>query len=156
MILEGFTGCSEGRKIMKQSYLAVRAVLGLVAVIHIGIGLIGVIPTTPLSVVLVFYGGALQFSPQIAYLLQMFGAYMLTIGGLCVYAIWNPAKNRGIIHGIIFLLLFRGIQRILSVGQVQIVFGTVPGYYWTQTVLFLLVGLALIWLRPRAADTTGG
>jgi hypothetical protein len=140
---------------MKESYLPVRAVLGLVAVLHIAIGLIGVIPTTPLSIVLVFYGGALQFSPQIAYLLQMFGAYMLTIGGLCLYAIWNPVKNRGIIHGIIFLLLLRGIQRILSAGEASRVFGVLPGYYWTQTVLFLVVGLALIWLRPKVAEAAG-
>ncbi len=123
------------------------------AVIHIAIGLIGIIPTTPLSIVLVFYGGALQFSPQIAYLLQMFGAYMLTIGALCIYAVWDPAKNRYIIHGMIFLLLLRGIQRILSAGQVVTVFGVVPDYYWIQTALFLIVGLALVWLRPRTTGT---
>jgi hypothetical protein len=137
---------------MKQAYLPVKIVLALVAVVHIAVGLIGVIPSTPLSTALVFYGGALQFSPQIAYLLQMFGAYMLTMGGLCIYALWDPVKNRHIIHAIIFLLLFRGFQRILSVGQVNTVFGMVPGYYWVQTILFLVVALALIWLRPGAGQ----
>jgi hypothetical protein len=137
---------------MKQSYLPVKLVLGLVAAIHLVIGLLGVIPTSPLSIVLVFYGGALQFSPQISYLLQIFGAYMLAIGVLCLYPIWDPVKHRSVIHGMIFLLLFRGVQRILSAGQAQTVFGLVPQYYWVQTVLFLAVGLALFWLRPKAAE----
>jgi len=137
---------------MKDSYLPVKLVLGLVAAIHLTIGLLGVIPGSPLSIALVFYGGALQFSPQIAYLLQIFGAYMLTIGVVCIYPIWNPVKHRSIIHGIIFLLLFRGFQRILAVGQAQTALGIVPEYYWTQTVLFLVVGLALVWLRPKASE----
>jgi hypothetical protein len=137
-----------------REHLPVRIVLAVVGVIHVVVGIIGILPSTPLSTVLVFYGGALQFSPQIAYLLQMFGAYMLTIGVICIFAILNPVKNRSIIHGIIFLLFFRGIQRIVSIGQVGTVFGLVPGYYWIQTILFLLAALALLWLRPRTAEVT--
>ena len=137
---------------MKQSYVAVRVVLGIVAVAHIVTGLVGIMPNSPLSVALVLYGGALQFSPQIAYLLQIGGAYMLTIGAFSIYAIWNPAKSRNIIHGIIFLLSLRGIQRILYAGEVDTVFGQVPGYYWIQTVLFLAVAVALILFRPKAVE----
>jgi hypothetical protein len=134
---------------MHRPYIPLRVVLGLVAVLHLFIGIFGVIPSSPLSFVLVFYGGALQFSPQIAHLLQIFGAYMLTIGVLCIYAIWDPVRHKSVIHGIIFLLLLRGIQRILTLGQVPIVFGLVPDYYWIQTFLFLAVGVGLLWLRPR-------
>jgi hypothetical protein len=74
---------------------------------------------------------------------------MLTVGVLCIYGLWNPVRHKSIIHGIIFLLLFRGIQRIVTVSQVPTVFGLVPDYYWIQTFLFLAVGLALLWLRPR-------
>lgn len=139
---------------MQMSYAPLKAVLGLVAVIHIFIGILGVIPSTPLSIVLAFYGGALQFSPQIGFLLQIFGAYMLAIGFLSVYAVWNPVKNRSIVHGLVFLLLFRGIQRIFTYGQLESVFGVVPEYFWVQTVLFLAVGIALLWLRPKAAEST--
>jgi hypothetical protein len=70
---------------------------------------------------------------------------MLTVGVLCIYALWNPVKNRSIVHCIIFLHLSRGIQRILSLSQIKMVFGLVPQYYWIQTALFLVVGLALLW-----------
>ena len=137
---------------MNQPYLPVKIVLGIVAVSHIVTGLIGILPSMPLSYVLVLYGGALQFSPQIAYLLQIFGAYMLTIGVASIYAMWDPVKNRSIIHVLAFLLLFRGVQRILSSGEVHTVFGLIPGYYWLQTILFLGVALALLWFRPRAVQ----
>jgi hypothetical protein len=138
---------------LNQPYLHVKVVLGIVALAHIITGLVGVIPGVPLSIVLVFYGGALQFSPQIAYLLQMFGAYMLTIGVLCLYAIRNPVQNRNIILGIAFLLLFRGGQRmLLSSSQAYRVFGMVPAYYRIQTALFVGVALALLWFRPQAVE----
>ncbi len=137
---------------MKQSYLPLKIILGIVALAHIVTGLNGIIPGIPLSIVLVLYGGALQFSPQIAHLLYMFGAYMLTVGALCIYAIWDPVKNRSIIHCIIFLLFLRVIQRVLAAGQASTIFGVVPEYYWAQTILFLAAGLALVWLRPKAAE----
>jgi hypothetical protein len=139
---------------MTQSHLPLRLVLALVGLIHILIGLIGVIPGFPLSYALVFYGGALKFSSNIAYLLHIFGAYMLTIGVMCIYALWNPLKNKSIVHCIIFLLLFRGIQRIVYLRQVETVFGMVPQYYWIQTALFIIVAIALIWFRPRASRET--
>jgi membrane-associated PAP2 superfamily phosphatase len=48
---------------MAQAHLPLRIVLALVAAIHIVIGLVEIIPGVPLSYVLVFYGGALRFSP---------------------------------------------------------------------------------------------
>jgi hypothetical protein len=137
---------------MQKSNLPVRLVLVLVAGAHIVTGLVGVIPSVPLSIALVFYSGALQFSPQIAHLIHMFGVYMLTIGALCIYAIWDPVKHKSIIHGMIFLLLFRGIQRILMADQAVVVFGVLPDYYWIQTILFLLAGLALLWFLPKRAE----
>jgi hypothetical protein len=139
---------------MQHSHVALRIVLAATAFLHLAIGLVGVIPSSPLSIALVLYGGALQFSPQIAYLVQIFGAYMLTIGALCVYSIWDPVKNKSIIHGMIFLLLFRGCQRILTVGPAETAYGLVPDYYWIQTALFLIVGLALLFLRPKSTRAT--
>jgi hypothetical protein len=139
---------------MRHPYIALRIVLTAAAILHLAIGLVGVTPSSPLSIALVLYGGALQFSPQIAYLVQIFGAYMLTIGALCVYSIWDPVKNKSIIHGMIFLLLFRGVQRILTIGQAETAYGLVPDFYWIQTALFLIVGLALLWLRPRRNEQT--
>ncbi len=136
---------------MKRSYRPVRIVLGLAAAAHVIIGLIGVIPAIPLSIVLMFYGASLQINPQITHILQMFGAYMLTVGALGIYAVWDPVKNKSIIHCIIFLLLLRVIQRVLFASEAFAVFGIAPGYYWAQTAVFFLIVLALVYFRPRTA-----
>lgn len=134
---------------MKKSYLPIRIVVGLVAVAHILIGLIGVIPAIPIKLVLMMYGAALQITPQLAHIIQMFGAYMLTIGVLGAFAIWNPVKNTMIIYGVSFLLFLRVIQRIVFAGQASAVFGISPGYYWGQTVCFFALALALVLLVPK-------
>ena len=137
---------------MRNPYIPIKVVLGLVAAAHIIIGLIGVIPAIPINIVLMFYGAALQINPQIAHIIQMFGAYMLTIGILGVLAIYDPLKNINIIYGLSFLLLLRVIQRIIFSSQAYSVFSISPGYYWGQTVCFLIMAIALIWLRPRAGE----
>ena len=138
---------------VKQSYLPVRIVLGMAAAAHVIIGLIGVIPAIPLSIVLMFYGASLQINPQIAHIIQMFGAYMLAVGVLGAFAVWDPLKNKSIIYGISFLLFLRVLQRIIFAGQAYSVFGISPIYYWVQTVLFFAIALALVLLRPKASES---
>ena len=84
----------------------------------------------------------------------MFGAYMLTVGVLGIFAILNPLKNISIIYGISFLLLLRVIQRLVFAGQAYAVFGISPGYYWGQTICFLTLAILLIVFRPKAVETS--
>ena len=136
---------------MKQSYLPLKMFLGLVAVSHIVIGLIGVIPQIPVNVAVLFYGAALSPNPQIEHILQMFGAYMLTVGVLGAFAVRDPVRNKSIIYGVSFLLFLRVLQRVLFAGQAPAVFGISPAYYWVQTAVFLALAVCLILLRPKAA-----
>ena len=135
---------------MIQSYLLLKIILGLVAVSHIVIGLIGVIPQIPVNVAVLFYGSALTLNPQIEHILQMFGAYMLTVGILGAFALRNPVENKNIIYGVSFLLFLRVLQRILFAGQAYAVFGISPAYYWVQTAVFFALAVCLILLRPKA------
>jgi len=137
---------------MKQSYLPIRIVLGMAAAAHVVIGLIGVIPAIPIRIVVMFYGASLEVTPQLAHIIQMFGAYMLAVGILGAFAVWNPLKNKSIIYGISFLLFLRVLQRIVFAGQAYEVFGISPIYYWVQTVLFFAIALALVLLRPKASQ----
>lgn len=137
---------------MKTAYLPIRVTLGLVAIAHIIIGLIGVIPIIPREIILIFYGATLQITPQIEHIIQMFGAYMLTVGVLGLYAIWNPAGSRGIIYCLVFLLIVRVIQRLFFFGQAEAVFGISPVYYWGQTALFFIMAVALFCFRPTKTE----
>ena len=139
---------------MRQPYIPLRIILGGVALAHVLIGLGGVIPAIPVSgVVKVVYGAALTVTPQIEHIVQMFGAYMLTVGLLAAIAAWQPAKSTFIIYGVSFLLLVRVIQRLFFAGQAESVFGISPVWYWVQTVVFFVIPVCLILLRPRASKT---
>ena len=138
---------------MKQPYLPLRIILGLVSLAHILIGLAGVIPAIPLSrVASIVYGASLTVTPQIEHITQMFGAYMLTVGLLAAFAVWKPVKNTFVIYGVSFLLLVRVLQRLFFAGQAESVFGISPVWYWVQTGIFLAIPLALILLRPKASE----
>lgn len=135
---------------MNKSKLALRIVLGMVAVPHTIIGILGVIPAIPISIVLKFYGSStLTLNPQIEHIIQMFGAYMLTVGILGAFSLRYPIKNRVVVYGISFLLFLRTLQRVLFVEQQFEVFGISPAYYWTQTILFFVLALCLVILTAR-------
>jgi hypothetical protein len=135
---------------MKQSYIALRIALGLVALSNIFIGLLGVIPAIPVSkIVALFYSAVLAVSPQLEHITQMFGAYMLTLGILAAFAIRDPARNILIIYGVVFMLFLRTLQRIVFATQAYSVFAIPTGVYWAQTIIYFAVAVALIFLRPR-------
>lgn len=129
---------------MKKSKLALRIVLGIVALSHVIIGIIGVIPAIPINIVLKFYGSSITLNPQMGHIIQMFGAYMLTIGILGVVTLWNPVKNKIVVYGISGILFLRTLQRIIFANQQFEVFGISPAYYWTQTIIFFVLGLCLV------------
>lgn len=139
---------------MRQTYLPLRIILGLVALAHILIGLGGIIPVVPTSwLANILYGASLTVTPQIEHIVQMWGAYMLTVGLIATFAVWQPAKNTFIIYGVSFLLFVRVIQRLFFAGQAFDVFGISPVWYWVQTVVFLAIPVALILLRPKAIES---
>lgn len=139
---------------MRQPYLPLRIILGLVALAHILIGLGGIIPVVPTNwLANILYGASLTVTPQIEHIVQMWGAYMLTVGLIATFAVWQPAKNTFIIYGVSFLLFVRVIQRLFFAGQAFDVFGISAVWYWVQTVVFLAIPVALILLRPKAIES---
>jgi len=139
---------------MKQSYILLKIILGLVALAHIVIGIIGVIPQIPVSIAVLFYGAALTLNAQIEHVLQMFGAYMLTLGILAALAIRNPVQNKFIVYGVVFMLFLRTLQRILFAGQASSVFGIPLGVYWAQTVIYFAVAVSLVTLELKVIKSS--
>ena len=138
---------------MKKRHFLLRIILGLVALAHVLIGLGGVIPAVPVEwLASILYGASLTVTPQIEHIVQMWGAYMLTVGVLAAFAVWQPVKNIFVIYGVSFLLFVRVLQRLFFAGQVESVFVVSPVWYWVQTVVFLAIPLALILLRPKASE----
>lgn len=137
----------------KKPYIPLRIILGLVALAHIVIGISGVIPAIPLDIAIRFYGASLEVTPQIEHITQMFGAYMLTIGLLTAFAVWQPVKSTFVIYGVSFLLFVRVLQRLFFADQSFEVFDISPAWYWVQTAVFFAIPVSLILLRPKTSES---
>ncbi len=140
---------------IRPSGFSLKCVLGLVGVSHIVIGGIGCIPGISIvKLAAIFYKASVTLNPQLEHIIQMFGIYMLIVGILAIFALRDPVRNKPIIYGIIILLLLRVLQRIAFASQVYTVFSIPSGWYWTQTIFFLAIAIALILLCPKSENTT--
>lgn len=139
---------------MKTSSIIFKLALLSVAVSQLIIGAIACIPGIPLSKVAeMFYKASLATTPQLEHIAHMFGAYMLVIGILAVFALYNPAKNIAITYGISILLILRVIQRVLFAKQALQYFEIPVVWYWSQTIFFLAVACILFLLSPKGKSS---
>lgn len=134
-----------------------RVLLGLVAVGNGTIGLLGVIPGVPVSrVATAFYSASLTVDPQTEHITEMFGAYMLTVGVLAGFAAVRPDKYQVITFSVAAMLTLRTVQRLFFASEQSEVFGISGLYYWTQTVVFFVIGAALVWFGWKLHEETTG
>lgn len=98
---------------MTTQSIVLRSVLGILAIYHLGIGLLSVLsPSWTAKVSKGLYAISLEGTPQFGYALKMLGLYALTIGFLLVLATWRPEEYRGVIVAIILLQSMRAIFRL--------------------------------------------
>ena len=129
---------------------ALQVTLGLVALGNGVVGLLGVWPGVPVSrVATAFYSASLEVDPQTEHITEMFGAYMLTVGILAGIAALRPERYQVITFSIAGMLTLRTVQRIVFASEQSEVFGISGLYYWTQTVVFFAIAVALAWLGWR-------
>jgi hypothetical protein len=139
---------------MKKSSVIFKLALLSVAASQLIIGVIACIPGTSLSKLAeMFYRASLETTPQLEHVAHMFGAYMLVIGVLAVFALCNPAKNIAITHGISILLILRVIQRVIFAKQALQYFEIPVVWYWAQTIFFLAVACILFLLSPKEKNS---
>ncbi len=132
---------------MSRVRTALQVVLGLVALGNGVVGLLGVWPGVPVSrVATAFYSASLTVDPQTEHITEMFGAYMLTIGVLAGIAAFRPERYQVITFSVAGMLTLRTVQRIVFASEQSEVFGISGLYYWTQTVAFFAIAIALAWL----------
>ncbi|NOX97450.1 MAG: hypothetical protein GXO98_05240 [Nitrospirae bacterium] len=130
-----------------------RLVLALVALAHIIIGIVAYIPGVSVeNLAKTFYKASVISNPQLEHVTQMFGAYMLVMGILAIFALLNPVKNRAITNGIIILLVLRVLQRLFLAKQTLEIFRIPSGWYWSQTIFFFAIAIALFLLMPKKKE----
>jgi membrane-associated HD superfamily phosphohydrolase len=133
---------------------ALRILLAIVSISHLLLGLLAVVapPETVARLVATFYGATLEVTPAVQHVLRILGAYMMAIGVMAAFAFFNPAKQKGILAGIILLLVLRVAQRLIFASEIQQNFGVSAGHLWTQSAFFLALATALFWARPTGNE----
>lgn len=130
-----------------------KLVLAGVTLAHLIIGGVAYIPGFPVnSIAEIFYKASIELSAQTVHVIHMFGAYMLTIGILGFFALLDPVKNKAIVNGVIIVLLLRVLQRVMLANQAQEIFHIPLGWYWGQTIFFLIIALFLLFLSPKTKE----
>jgi hypothetical protein len=87
-------------------------VLGLLALYHLGIGLLSVLSQRwTAKVTRGLYDITLDENPQFHYAVKMLGLYALTLGFLLSLAAFNPVEHRAVILAVILLQSMRALFR---------------------------------------------
>jgi hypothetical protein len=130
-----------------------RAVLVIVCASHLVLGAVAFLglPDLITSLAAVTYGAEVTLTPPLLHAARILGAFMLAIGIMAGFALRDPVRNRAIIDGIGILQCLRVAQRLIFASQIQEVFAVSPGRLFAQSLFFLLLGVVLLALRPRAS-----
>ena len=129
-----------------------RILLGFVALSHLLIGLAATaVPTGGFadSIIAVTYGGSFEIDPETHHVIRMLGAFMMTVGVMAAFAAFNPQRYVAVIYAIMFLFIVRTLQRVIFADHIQEHFDISVGRLVIQSVLYLALGAALVYLRPR-------
>jgi len=122
----------------------IQVMMGLLAVYHLGIGVVSVssIHWTA-KVTGRLYAIRVKEDPQLSYAIKMLGLYALTLGGLYAYAASHLVSARPIVVAAIFLQMMRGAFRLIFWKHVTGAFEISPTRNATFAIL-ILMGAALL------------
>ena len=132
----------------KNRYTALRGLLWLICVYHVGCGLIAnLFPDQIPALAERLAGMKVHAVPEFIYLAKPFGVYAMVFGIMMGVAAWNPVKNRALITVGVILFALRIIQRLIGMDEVQMIFGVSHARSLVTIGIVACFGAALAWLR---------
>jgi hypothetical protein len=125
--------------------LVLQTVLAILALYHLGMGLLSVVsPRAAGKVAGSMYGIAVTENPQLRYAMRMLGLYALALGSLLLLATLNPSEFRVVIVVVAGLQLARAACRIILSRELTTAFDVSPGRNAISTVVLLAESVVLI------------
>ena len=121
-----------------------KGLLWFVCAFHIIVGLgLNIVPGMALFMAS-YYGAEVKLNPELEYILKPLGAFMFTLGVICVSAALNPLRYRPVVYGFAVLFIIRGFQRLVFAQEILDNFSIAASRNLTNMAFFLLLGVALI------------
>ena len=132
--------------------LILRILLAYVAATHLLLGLAAtVVPPGDFAdlIIQVTYGGAFEIGAVTHHVIRVLGAFMMAVGVMAVFAVFDPQRYIAVIYTIMFLFVVRTLQRVLFAGEIEENFDISLVRLIGQSIFFLALGVAILLLRPR-------
>lgn len=132
--------------------LILRILLAYVAATHLLLGLAAtVVPPGDFAdlIIQVTYGGAFEIGAVTHHVIRVLGAFMMAVGVMTVFAVFDPQRYIAAIYTIMFLFVVRTLQRVLFAGEIEENFDISLVRLIGQSIFFLALGVAILLLRPR-------
>ncbi len=132
--------------------LILRVLLSYAAATHFLIGLAAtVVPPGDFAdfIIGVTYGGSFDIGPVTHHVIRVLGAFMMAMGVLITFAVFNPRRYVAVVYTIMFLFVVRTLQRLIFADDIQEHFDISTVRLVGQSLFFLALGGAILLLRPR-------
>ena len=134
------------------SSLVLRALLGVLACYHLGIGIVSVTSLRATARVTgKLYGLSLSESPALGYTVRMLGLYALALGVLLMLAARSPGTHRDLIAVVAGLQLARAACRVLLRRELANAFQLRAQRNAVNVVLLVAEAAVLVACFPAAA-----
>lgn len=128
-----------------------KVLLWIVALSHVVIGAGAYLSPGFQNQMALLYGARVTWTGELSYVAGMLGAFMFGLGLAGIAAARNPIRYGALVIGFAAVLLLRSLQRVMEMAAVQELFLVPEWRIWTNSVVFALLGLALLVLLASAA-----
>ena len=144
---------------MLKKYLGLRGLLWFICVYHVTAGVLLNSPKEWIAAVAKWSFGNMTLTgdPGMYFFLRPLGVYLIIFGIMMGIAAWNPMKNRALITVGVILFALRIVQRIMTAGEFQSLFGLSQARNTVMILIVAVFGVALAWFRFQLyRDMHGG
>jgi len=134
---------------MQSKHWGLRGLLWLICAYHVTVGVLLNCPQAWIAAAAksLFGNMTLAGDPGMYFVLRPMGVYVILFGIMMGVAAWNPVKNRALITVGVILFALRIIQRIMTAGEFQSLFGVSQARNAAMIGVVAVFGLALAWFR---------
>jgi hypothetical protein len=133
------------------AHVALHVVLGVLALYHLGIGVVSIFSMNATTrVTRALYGIEVSGAEntQLRYAVRMLGLYALALGVLLAFAFFDPAANRNVVIVVIGLQLARALCRLLLRQELTLAFRVTPRRNVLSAALLVAEALVLAVTLP--------
>jgi hypothetical protein len=139
---------------MKTSTLALRVLLGFIAIYHLVAGVAATFfQDAAVGIGSLLFGVKITMDPQTSLLVRYLGAFGIAFGVMAALAALAPEKHKGFIYGAVVYFVVRAFDRVAFAGLLtDYSVGPMPNWGRILVILLFAAGLLVFFPRQKPAS----